>query len=106
MILDTFHAALNLNAYLTLFNDCKRDAFIALKNGHKRKYFKHCDKASGWKRDYETALDVFDLFFDNEIKDFVAVHKSIRRHNKKFAVYMLNDHFEQIVNYCKCKEVA
>ena len=101
MILNTFHAALNLNSYLNLFNKYKRDAFLALKNGHNRKYSENWDKAYKWKHDYETALDVFDLFFENEIKNFVAVHKSIRRHYKKFAVYKLNNHFEQIVNYCK-----
>ena len=104
MILDTFHVALNLNTYLSLFNDCKRNAFIALKDGHKLKYSKHWNDASGWKHDYETALDVFNLFFDDEIKDFVAVHKSIRRHNERFALFMLNSHFEQIVNCCKRKE--
>ena len=103
MILNTFHVALNLNSYLSLFNKYKRDAFLALKNGHERKYSENWDKASGWKHDYEIALDVFNLFLNNEIKDFVAVHKSIRRHNEKYALFMLSDHFEQIVNYCKQK---
>lgn len=103
MILHTFHVALNLNTYLNLFNKCKRDAFLALKNGHKRKYSEDFDEANEWKHDYETALDVFNLFFEDEIKNFIAVHKSIRRHNERFALFMLSDHFEQIVNYCKRK---
>lgn len=101
MTFDQFHAVLNLISFFDLLGDSKRDAFVALKAGHKREYSKHYNDAFGWKHDYETVLDVFNLFFDEEIKNFVAVHKSLRRHDKKCYLFMFNHNFERIVNYCK-----